>query len=185
MPRDVTITKLRRNSKRYTTAFVLATLSIVGGINIGCTNIDCPLDNVVVATCGLYAAEDHSSLTLSDTLSVIAGGVKDTILLNRAQDIQTFQLPLRQGATVDTLLFRLSNTTQAATDTIFLEHTNTAHFESVDCPAAVFHNIVSARWTSHALSQMPMTIDSVAVTRPLVNYDDIENVKIFLRSTSL
>lgn len=176
---DVTITKLKRKFK------YIAALSVAINALTACTNIDCPLDNVVLATCGLYAAENQSSLTVTDTLSVLAGGVKDTVLLNRAQGISSLQLPLRQGATVDTLLFRLSNALgQSATDTVFCRHANNPHFESVDCPAAVFHNIESVRWTSHSLSQMPLTIDSVAVARSVVNYDDVENIKIFLRSTS-
>lgn len=31
---------------------------------------------------------------------------------------------------------------------------------------------------------MPLTIDSVAVSQTSVNYDDKENLKIYLRSTS-
>ena len=175
---DVIITKLR---KKFNS---ISALAMAAFVVTSCTNIDCPLDNVVAVTCGLYTAEDHAPMTISDTLTVMAGGVKDTTLLNRAQGIQTFQLPMRQGVNVDTMLFRFSNTSQFAIDTIFCEHTNEPHFESVDCPASVFHNIVSVKWTSHSLSQMPLTIDSVSVTRPVVDYDDIENIEIFLRSTS-
>jgi hypothetical protein len=67
---------------------------------------------------------------------------------------------------------------------IFVAHTNEPHFESVDCPPAVFHTIQSVAWTSHSLSQMPLTIDSVAVVRTKVNYDDVENLKVYLRSTA-
>ena len=120
---DVTITKLKRKFK-YIPALSLAIYSLAA-----CTNIDCPLDNVVVATCGLYSAEDQSSLTISDTLSVLAGGVKDTVLLNSAQDISSFQIPMRQSSAADTLLLRFSNAMgQTATDTIYCGHTNSLHF---------------------------------------------------------
>ena len=37
-------------------------------LSVACTNIDCPLDNVVEMTCGLYRAEDgavsYTHLTL-------------------------------------------------------------------------------------------------------------------------
>ena len=151
-----------------------------------CSNIDCPLDNVVALNCGLYSAEEKTSLTLRDTLTVYGRGFgRDTVLLNRALGISSFLLPVRQGFREDTLLLRLSNLEgQEATDTIFLKHTNEPHFESLDCPPAVFHTLQGVRWTSHALSLMPLTVDSVAVVRTTVNYDDIENLKIYLRATS-
>ena len=150
----------------------------------GCTDSDCPLDNIVEMGCGIYASETGQPLQLTDTLTIRVAG-RDTILLNRAQGISSFYLPLRHSGTVDTLLLRLSNAKgQVATDTLFVTHTSVPHFESIDCPAAVFHEISTARHTSHALSLMPLTIDSVAVSQTSVNYDDKENLKIYLRSTS-
>ncbi len=135
-------------------------------------------------TCQLYEAETEGTLSLTDTLTVKAAGT-DSVLLNRGVGLSSFLLPVRQGATTDTLLLCLSNEKgQRATDTVFVEHTNEPHFENVDCPAAVFHTILSVGWTSHPLSQMPLTVDSVAVARSTVNYDDVENIKIFLRSTA-
>jgi len=151
-----------------------------------CTNVDCPLDNIVELTCGLYSNETGASLTLTDTLTVDAGGTKDTTLLNRAYGISSFSLPLRHGVACDTLLMRFSNASgKSATDTLFLRHTNEAHFESVDCPTAVFHTLLGVSWTSHALSQMPLTIDSVSIVRPTVDYENIENLKIYLRATTV
>lgn len=150
----------------------------------GCTNIDCPLDNVVVMQCNLYTYETKEALTLSDTLSVVPAG-RDTVLLNRAIGVSSFLLPLREGGEKDTLLLHFSNERgQRATDTLFVDHTPQLHFESVDCPASVFHTIHAVRGTSHPLSQLPLTVDSVSLVRPIVNYDDIENVRIYLRSTS-
>lgn len=157
-------------------------LSCFVGI-FGCTNIDCPLDNIVAMTCGLYDAGSENKYTLGDTLTVRAGGKKDTILLNRAYGLQSFLLPLRNASSCDTLLFRFSNSRgQFATDTLYLLHESQVHFESPDCPSAVFHRIGGVRWTSHPLGQMPLTIDKVNVVRQTVNYDDIENLKIYLRT---
>ncbi len=149
-----------------------------------CTNIDSPLDNLVEMQCGLYTAEDHSQLTLADTLTVKACGAKDTVLLNRAQGISSFLVPLKQAAERDTLLLHFSNASgQAATDTLFVSHANMPHFDSVDCPLAVFHTLQHVRWTSHALGLFPLTVDSVAVVRQTVTYENVENLRIFLRST--
>ena len=160
-------------------------LPFILGLNLlfSCKEIDCPLDNIVVMTIGLYDSETLQSLTLEDTLTVKASGT-DSILLNRALGVNSIQLPIRQGSKMDTLMFCFSNKEyQIAIDTIFLGHTNEPHFESIDCPPSVFHTITHVSWTSHPLSKLPLTIDSVAVARTKVNYDDVENLKVYLRST--
>lgn len=149
-----------------------------------CSNIDCPLDNVVLMQCNLYDSETQKSLTLSDVLTVTPAG-RDTVLLNQASGISSFLLPLKESGTRDTLLLNLSNSLgQEAVDTLFVEHQPQPHFESLDCPSCVFHTITGASCTSHALKLMPLTLDSVAVVRAMVNYDDIENIRIFLRTSS-
>lgn len=149
-----------------------------------CSNIDCPLDNVVSMQCNLFSYETKSAYTLTDELTVTPAG-RDTVLLNKATNIQSFLLPLKEAGERDTLLLHFSNTAdQSATDTLFITHTLHPHFESLDCPSSVFHTITAVRATSHALSEMPLTIDSVSLVRSIVNYDDVENIRIFLRSTT-
>lgn len=149
-----------------------------------CSNIDCPLDNVVSMQCNLYASETQSTYTLTDELTVTPAG-RDTVLLNKASDITSFLLPLKEGGEQDTLLLHFANTDGAsAIDTLFVTHTPQPHFESLDCPTSVFHTITTVRATSHALSEFPLTVDSVSLIRSLVNYEDNENIRIFLRSTA-
>ncbi len=165
----------------------LRNLFLVAGMAtmVGSSNVHCPLDNNVEKTCGLYDAETHSSYKLTDSLTVVSHGEQPVLLLNRAQNVSSFVLPLRQAVECDTLLLRFGNAKgQSATDTLFLEHDNTPHFESIDCPAAVFHQLKSVRWTSHSLNLMPLTLDSVAIVRKTVNYENVENLKLYLRSTS-
>jgi hypothetical protein len=148
----------------------------------GCSEVECPLDSVVVMTCGLRHVETGEKLQLSDSLSITPCG-KDTILLNRAYSISEFVLPLKMGNEVDTFLLRFSNSWEmSATDTLFVAHRNEPHFESIDCPASVFHHITHVSWTTHNLSDYPLTIDSVAVKRTLVDYNDIENLQIYLHT---
>ncbi len=160
------------------------TVTVAAALLAACSNIDCPLDNVVMMQCNLYSSETRSALTLTDTLNIRPAG-RDTVLLNRATGISSFLVPLKESDTRDTLLLVLSNTTgQTATDTLFVDHTPQPHFENLDCPASVFHTVHAVSATSHPLSQLPLTIDSVSLVRSTVNYDDIENIRIFLRSTS-
>lgn len=150
----------------------------------GCSNINCPLDNVVMMQCNFYESETKRVLTLHNMLDVMPAN-SDTVLINRITQVNHILLPLREGGDLDTLLLQFSNAEeQTATDTLFVSHTRQPHFESVDCPASVFHTITAVRATSHPLSEFPLTIDSVSVVRSAVNYDDIENIRIFLRSTS-
>ena len=180
----MTIRLKRKSSRRHLLPqFTLLLLTLIGGVT-ACTEIDCPLDNVVEMGIGLYDAETRQALTLADTLTVRPAG-KDTILLNRAQGISVCYLPLGQGNERDTLLLRFSNAAgQSATDTLFVGHTKNPPFESIDCPASVFHQLNSVAFTQHPLSQMPLTIDSVVIANPTVTYDNIQHLKIYLRSTA-
>ena len=48
----------------------------------------------------------------------------------------------------------------------------------------MFHKLGKIRWTSHDLSQMRVTIDNVVVVRPLVDYQNAENIRIYLRTAT-
>ena len=149
-----------------------------------CTEVECPLDTVVVMTCGLYDASSHSQLTLYDTLTVNAVGAT-VPLLNRAVGKQSFGLSVSYQNDVDTLLFCFSNAVgDAATDTIFLAHTNAPHFESVDCPTSMFHQLTRVAWTRREPTGQLRAIDSVAIVRSTVDYEDIENIRVFLRAAA-
>jgi len=150
----------------------------------GCTEVECPLDSIVALTCGLYSAETGEPHKLSATLDVLAAGT-DSVLLNQATGISSFQLPVRRGIATDTIVFVFTNDVpQEAADTLFLTHTDQPHFEALDCPGTVFHTLQGVRWTSHALSLMPLTVDSVSIVRTSVNYEDLENLRIYLRTAA-
>lgn len=158
----------------------------VGMLMVGlsaCSNIDCPLDNVVSLQCNLYDASTQSALTLSDVLSVTPAG-RDTLLLNQATGIKSFLLPLKEAGTQDTLLLHFANAQGAVqVDTLFVNHTPQPHFESLDCPSSVFHTLNAVR-VSAQVSTNSAIIDSVSLVRPIVNYDDIENIRLFIRTSA-
>lgn len=164
---------------------LLAVAVLALGAVMGCTSIDCPLDNAVSMTCNIYSLETEGVLKLTDTLTVRAKG-SDSILLNRGIGIDNFELPLRYREGTDTLLFRFSNDLgQWAVDTLFVTHTAQAHFESEDCPIAFFHKIGDVNWTIHPLADMPLTIGNVIIKRERVDYENQENLRIFLRTTTV
>ena len=158
----------------------------VGMLMVGlsaCSNIDCPLDNVVSLQCNLYDASTQSALTLSDVLSVTPAG-RDTLLLNQATGIKSFLLPLREAGTQDTLLLHFANAQGAVqVDTLFVNHTPQPHFESLDCPSSVFHTLNAVRVSAQGSANSAI-VDSVSLVRPIVNYDDIENIRLFIRTSA-
>ena len=135
-------------------------------------------------TCGLYTTDTHEHLKLQETLDVLPMG-KDTVLLNCASNITDFMLPLRQAADADTFLLRFTGRTgQVSTDTLIVSHTNTPHYESIECPATVFHTLTDVKWKHQEGTDFPLSIDSVALVRTVVNYDDVENLRIYLRTVA-
>ena len=175
--------------KKYNPLFRFASRLGVSVVSLlifvsGCSNIECPLDNIVVMTCGLYSADTHEHLKLQETLDVLPLG-KDTVLLNCASNITDFMLPLRQAADADTFLLRFTGRTgQVSTDTLIVFHTNTPHYESIECPATVFHTLTDVKWKHQEGTDFPLSIDSVALVRTVVNYDDVENLRIYLRTVA-
>ncbi|MBR6338672.1 MAG: hypothetical protein IKR63_00880 [Alloprevotella sp.] len=151
----------------------------------GCSSIDCPLNNNVRMVSQLYSAETLEALTLSEAeLNITAAGT-DSLLLNRWSGAGTFSLPLGYRSDPDTLLLHFSNSHgQFATDSLIVSHTATPHFENIDCPVVVFHQLSHVRWTSHPLRELPLTIDSVVISRNLVDYEDLENLRIYLRAVA-
>lgn len=159
-----------------TYACLLGALSLVAA----CSNIDCPLDNVVSMQCNLYNADTKSTYSLTDELTITPAG-RDTVLLNKATSINNYLLPLKSVGTRDTLLLHFSNaegTTQ--TDTLFVNHTPQPHFESLDCPTSYFHTLTSVS-VSPQEGASSAVVDSVSLVRTIVNYDDVENIRLFIR----
>lgn len=158
---------------------------VASGIIMGvasCTNIDCPLDNQVEMVLNFYHYETKKELSLSDTLSIY--GVKgDTtqLLFNRAIGQRTIRVPLNVASERDTLLLRFSSSSETATDTLIVSHQPKPHFESLDCPASVFHTLTKVNWRAHQNTSNLLTVQEVLITNPNVAYENVEHLKVFLR----
>ena len=134
-------------------------VSVSLALLVGCSSVDCPLNNVVGLKAGLRSAATGAVYTLQDTLTITAAGTDSVLLFSDAQG-------------------------RVATDTLYISHDNIPHFENQDCPVLMFHKLGKIRWTNHDLSQMPVTIDNVVVVRPLVDYQNAENIRIYLRTAT-
>lgn len=148
-----------------------------------CTSIECPLDNQVLMTLSFYNAQTQEATTLTDTLSVY--GIKngtEYLAFNRGVQIKSMLLPLNPTSQRDTFLLRFSNTEKWVIDSLFVDHQPHPHFEAIDCPASTFHVLTHIDHTSHTLSAFPLTLDSFAIANPNVQYEDVEHLKVFLRT---
>ncbi len=139
-----------------------------------CEGVDCTLNNIVLCHFSLYSSTTGSAISLSETLTITAEGT-DSILFNRGENVSTFSLPLSYWKEADTLNFIVDTQTGTFTSQVILQKTNTQHYESPDCPIAMFHHITDASATGNV-------IDSIAVSRKEVNYLQDENIKIFIRT---
>lgn len=149
---------------------------------VACSNIDCPLDNQVVMTLAFFNSSSGVPLSISDSLSVygLQNG-KEEILFNRGISLKSITLPLNQASDKDTLLLVFHSDTESIKDTLFLRHSRQAHFEAIDCPASIFHHILSSRISARIVESKLPIIDSVIISNPNVNYEDVENIKVFFR----
>lgn len=151
-----------------------------------CSNIDCPLDSVVNMQIGFYHHTNKSKFALSDTLSVfgISGG-SSYILYNKAFQVYSIQFSLNPASNTDTLVLRFSNAAQAVRfDTLIVQHSPQAHFESLDCPASIFHRIEKLTHRSSSSNTPLLRIDSLQIAHPKVQYEDVENIKCYLTPAS-
>ena len=130
---------------------------------VSCSSIDCPLNNRVATIYKLQGKVD----VLSDSLTVSTSRFErnDTVLLNRAIDIDSFLLPISYNHPEDVLYFRRSNSTGwSITDTVVIEKRDAPHYESIDCSPAYFHEILNVRHTR-------LGIDSIVINKSKVTYD--------------
>lgn len=131
-----------------------------------CTSIDCPVDNVVATSYALRKADGTADTLTNDTLTILTKrrDGNDSILLNLSVKTTAFTLPISSGATADTLLVVLRDSTGTRYDTIYVEKTDRPHFESVDCSMSYFHTIANVTWRG-------TDIDSIVTNKKTVDYD--------------
>ena len=98
MPIAATHTRLKKSFEDVT-YYIKVKVCIINIICIGllitattsCTSSDCPLNNTARLVCGFYNTANDSSLTLGDTITVVA---RDSVILNRATNEATISLPM-------------------------------------------------------------------------------------------
>lgn len=144
---------------------------------IGCTSIDCPVQNSVYTKYKALKSDGtpdtlQSMLTVSTTMR----NGTDSVLLNRLTQASEFELPISYTDAEDTLFFEITDNNIPVFDTVYVAKNNTPHFESVDCNISFFHDITSVRCTNHR-------IDSIVINKSSVTYDaSTEHFHIYFKA---
>lgn len=129
-----------------------------------CSSTDCPLSSGVLSRYKLMGSVKKLADTL--TISTQRHTSGDTILLNKAVNVDSFDLPMSFQGNEDVLFLSVTDTNKVTwKDTIRITKTNEPHFESVDCAAAFFHTIQKVTFSRNA-------IDSVVVHKSKVTNDN-------------
>lgn len=149
---------------------------------MACSSIDCPLDNQVAMIVKFYDANSQKPTICPKTLSVY--GLKnetEELLFNQGQGLKEVQIPLNAASDSDTLLFKFSDGATTTTERIVVQHTRQQHFEALDCPSVTFHTLQSITHKADNPNSVPLVINHVSIANPNVQYEDIENLKMYLR----
>lgn len=155
---------------------MIIALLVVLTAAVGCTSIDCPVQNTVYTSYKLMRGEAVD--TLRDTMYVLTfrGDGSDTILFNAGIGLTAFTLPIGYSNPEDTLYFVMRNAGYLAVDTVWIKKENIPHFESVDCSASFFHRLTALRSTHNA-------IDSLVINKSFVDYDaSTEHIHLYLKA---
>ena len=140
----------------------------------GCEGIDCTLNNVVTLNVGFYSSADGAAYAVADTLTVTAEGT-DSVLCNRLRGRSSVALPVSHWREADTLNFDFCGSEESHRIALRVRKSNEPHYESPDCPTAMFHTILGIE--SEGAQGY---IDSVVMVNPNVNYASYENIRIYL-----
>ena len=171
-----------KNIKRHVRGLSLLPLFLFALLllDISCSSIDCPVQNVVATVYALKKSDGTAETLKNASLTVTTRRKNgtDTIILDNVTDISRFQLPIGYSNPEDTLLFSIKKDTETYADTVYIKKENMPHFESVDCNISYFHTISDIRLGSHH------AIESISINKPEVNYDlSTEHLHIVFKTT--
>ena len=141
-----------------------------------CEGINCTLNNVVTCNIAFYSSSTGEAVSITDTLTVTAMGT-DSILYNKGISTSKLSLPMSYWNEADSLILNISGSSEQYKPIIIINKSNTVHFESPDCPSVMFHVIEGVDWDNDL-----GLIDSVTISNPAVNYDALENIRIYLHT---
>lgn len=95
---------------------------------MGCTSLDCPLNNTVYTKYKLMG----DNKTLKDTLTISTKKIEgtDSVLINKDVNVDSFSLPMSYSLDEDVLFFEIHTLSkQVFKDTVTVSKENRSHFD--------------------------------------------------------
>ena len=146
---------------------IIAAAALLTIMITACSSIDCPLNNAVYTS---YKLKGDVGVLSSRLLTVTSpvDSSRDTLLINRAANVDSFILPISYNRPEDVFHFTLTDQDgNETTDEVRVAKENRPHFESIECGPAFFHTITDVTYSNNA-------IEKIEINNKNVNYDAIK-----------
>lgn len=176
--------------KRYITILVLLSVAALVGLN-SCNDDNCSLTTTSVATFDLLSSNSHSSIALTDKVTVTASIIADVTVHDTLPDGSVIDRVVKDSLLNDTvynaekglksLKTPLSYSTKTTItvqytdllkDEIEIKHRPIPFVSDIDCGVLMFYQIEDIKYTTNAL-------DSITIVNPKVTNEETVNFHIY------
>ncbi len=145
-----------------------------------CSTSGCLDNGSALPLAGFYSSSEGKQIEINNIEIHGVGARNDSILLEYGTAKSSVYLPMRSDrkSTSWAIIYKQSNLAQMGiTDTITFGYKSIAYFASMDCGAMYNYQVDSLSYTTNL-------IDSVVVTRPLINNADVESIRIYFHTAT-
>ena len=137
---------------------------------------ECPLSSISLARFNFLDSQTHAGVKLTNGATVTGIATNDgkaevDTVFNKAESYMTVPLSYTDRTTY------VIHYTETMRDTIELKHKNRPFVSDIECPAMMFFEVESMRYTTNAL-------DSVKLVNPDITNEEKVNFYIYYRTAS-
>lgn len=137
---------------------------------------ECPLSSISLARFNFLDSQTHAGVKLTNGATVTGIATNDgkaevDTVFNKAESYMTVPLSYTDRTTY------VIHYTETMRDTIELKHENRPFVSDIECPAMMFFEVESMRYTTNAL-------DSVKLVNPDITNEEKVNFYIYYRTAS-
>lgn len=167
----------RKGAKAWRELTAAATLALTPML-AGCNTSGCTDNQSALPLAGFYSASTGSSITVSN---LEIGGVDapdDSLLYSTGTGLSEVYLPFRSTAdeTAYVIAYSPDGGETRVSDRITFGYTSEPYFASEECGAMFYYRIGRVDYTRNI-------IDSVAVTDSLITNSNVQQIKIYFRTS--
>ena len=159
--------------KKYIFFFSFLLMALMSGCS---SEAECPLSSISLARFNFLDSQTHAGVKLTNGATVIGIATSDgkaevDTVFNKAESYMTVPLSYTDRTTY------VIHYTETMRDTIELKHKNRPFVSDIECPAMMFFEVESMRYTTNAL-------DSVKLVNPEITNEEKVNFYIYYRTAS-